>query len=75
MWQTAGGGEVDFVCGPRPDLDAVEVKYQARPDLRKAGGMTRGFPGRPVIVVTRDRLEWRGGYVLIPASLLLWALG
>jgi hypothetical protein len=43
--------------------------------LRKAGGMKRGFPGKPVIVVTLDRLEWRSGYVLIPASLLLWALG
>ena len=75
VWQTAGGGEVDFVCGLRPELAAVEVKYQARPDLRKAGGMKRGFPGRAVIVVTRDRLEWRSGYVLIPASLLLWALG
>ncbi len=75
VWQTAGGGEVDFVCGLRPELAAVEVKFQARPDLRKAGGMKRGFPGKPVIVVTRDRLEWRSGYVLIPASLLLWALG
>jgi hypothetical protein len=53
----------------------VEVRYQARPDLRKAGGMKRGFPGRSVIVVTRDRLEWRSGYSLIPAALLLWALG
>ncbi len=75
VWQTTSGGEVDLVCGLRPDLDAVEVKYQARPDLRKAGGMARGFPGRPVIIVTQDRLEWRSGYVLIPASLLLWALG
>ena len=75
VWQTAGGGEVDFVCGLRPELAAVEVRYQARPDLRKAGGMKRGFPGRPVIVVTRDRLEWRSGYALIPASPLLWALG
>ena len=75
VWRTAGGGEVDFVCGLRPDLAAVEVRYQARPDLRKAGGMARSFPGRPVIIVTQDRLEWHSGYVLIPASLLLWAVG
>ena len=75
VWETGSGGEIDFVCGRRPDLAAVEVKFQADPDLRKAGAMTRAFPGRPIVFVTRDRLDFRDKYTLTPASLLLWAVG
>jgi len=35
----------------------------------------RAFPERPVIVATKDKLERRTGYALVPAALLLWALG
>jgi len=75
VYATSGGGEIDFVCGRRADAVPVEVKYQASPDLRKAAAIPRAFPGRPAIIVTRDLLEARDAYILIPASLFLWALG
>jgi predicted AAA+ superfamily ATPase len=75
VWQTRRAGEIDFVCGPRAAPDLVEVKYQHRPDLRQAAAIPRAFPGRPVIVATKDDLEQRRDYVLVPATLLLWALG
>ena len=75
IWQTRRAGEIDFVCGPRQAVDAVEVKYQGSPDLRGAAAIPRALPGRPTIVATRDRLERRRGYALVPAPLLLWALG
>lgn len=74
VWE-AGVSELDFVCGLRPDLSVVEVKYQASPDLRRAAAAARAFAGRPVIVVTRQHLERREKYVLVPAALFLWALG
>jgi predicted AAA+ superfamily ATPase len=75
VWQTRRAGEIDFVCGPRSSPDLVEVKYRSNPDLRQVAAIPRAFPGRPVIVATKDRLERRRDYSLIPASLLLWALG
>lgn len=75
VWQTRRAGEIDFVCGPRAEPDLVEVKYRSNPDLRRAAAIPRAFPGRPVVVATKDRLERRPGYALVPASLLLWALG
>jgi uncharacterized protein len=75
VWQTRRAGEIDFVCGPRAEPDLVEVKYQSNPDLRRVASIPRAFPGRPVAVATKDRLEHREGYALIPASLFLWALG
>jgi predicted AAA+ superfamily ATPase len=75
VWQTRRAGEIDFVCGPRSALDLVEVKYQSSPDLRQVAAIPRAFPGRPVAVATKDRFERRRDYTLIPASLLLWALG
>lgn len=74
VWQTRRGGEIDFVCGPRSEPDLVEVKYQSSPDLRGVAAIPRAFPGRPVIVATKDLLERRPTYALVPASLLLWAL-
>jgi predicted AAA+ superfamily ATPase len=75
VWQTRRAGEIDFVCGARRAPDVVEVKYQRNPDLRGAAAIPRAFPGRAAIVATRDRLERRRGYALVPAPLLLWALG
>jgi uncharacterized protein len=75
VWQTRRAGEIDFVCGPRGAPDLVEVKYQSNPDLRRAAAIPRAFPGRPVVIATKDRLERRRGYALVPAPLLLWALG
>lgn len=75
VWHTSRSGEIDFVCGSRRNLDVVEVKYQRSPDLRGAAAIARAFPGRPVVLATRDRLERHAGYALVPASLLLWALG
>jgi predicted AAA+ superfamily ATPase len=75
IWQTGRGGEVDFVCGPRGALDAVEVKYQAHPGRSAAAGAARAHPGRPIVLVTKDVLETTDRYALVPAALFLWALG
>lgn len=75
IWQTARGGEIDFVCGPRRDLDVVAVKYQAKPGRSAASAAARAHPARPVVLVTKDTLESRDAYALVPASSLLWALG
>lgn len=75
IWQTARGGEVDFVCGPRQSLDVVEVKYQRHPAKTAAAAAARAHPGRPVVMVTVDDLEVHESYSLIPAPLFLWALG
>ncbi|HWX44586.1 MAG TPA: ATP-binding protein [Solirubrobacteraceae bacterium] len=75
IWQTAKGGEVDFVAGPRGALDAVEVKYRKDIDLRSAAAVARAHPDRPAIVASRHELSFRESYALVPAHLLLWALG
>jgi len=75
IWKTAKGGEVDFVAGPRQALDVVEVKYQHSIDLRGASSVAKAHPGRPVVIATKEDLAFRDGYALIPAHLLLWALG
>ena len=75
VWGTRSGGEIDFVCGPRGRAAAVEVAYQRSPDRRKAAALPKAFPGRPCFMVTRDALEWHERYALVPAALLLWALG
>lgn len=75
IWQTARGGEVDFVCGPRRALDVVEVKYRNEPGRSAAAAAARAHPGRPVVLVTKDALEAGERYALVPASLFLWALG
>ncbi|HXE43879.1 MAG TPA: ATP-binding protein [Conexibacter sp.] len=75
IWQTARGGEIDFVCGPRRSLDVVEVKYRSDPGRSAAAAAARAHPGRPVVLVTKDVLAPGDAYSLIPAHLLLWALG
>lgn len=75
VWRTKRSGEIDFVCGPREQLTAVEVKYRRNPDRRSAAGIARAFPGRPATLVTKDALEERADADLIPAHLFLWALG
>lgn len=75
VYGTRAGGEIDFVCGPRARVVPVEVRYQRRPDLRKAAAIPKAFPGRPAIVVTKETLDFRERYALIPAALFLWALG
>jgi len=75
IWQTARGGEVDFVAGPRRELDVVEVKYRGDPGRSAAAAAARAHPRRPVVLVTKDAFEIGERYSLVPASLLLWALG
>lgn len=75
IWQTARGGEIDFVCGPRGELDAVEVKYRERPSLAPAAAAARAHPGRPVVLATKNELRVEERFALIPAHTLLWALG
>jgi predicted AAA+ superfamily ATPase len=75
VWRTARAGEIDFVAGPRLELDAVEVKYQRHIDLRAASGVAKAHPGRPAVIATRDDLHFAPNYTLLPAHMLLWALG
>jgi uncharacterized protein len=75
IWQTARGGEIDFVCGPRAELDVVEVKYREHAGLSAAAAAARSHPGRPVVLATKDELRIAERYSLIPAHMLLWALG
>jgi uncharacterized protein len=74
-WRTARAGEVDFVAGPRSQLDIVEVKYQRQIDLRKIAGVAKAHPGRPAVIATQDELLLTDTYTLLPAHTLLWALG
>jgi uncharacterized protein len=75
IWQTARGGEIDFVCGPRRELDVVEVKYRKDPGTSAAAAAVRAHPGRPVVMATKELLRHTDRYSLVPAHLLLWALG
>jgi uncharacterized protein len=75
IWQTARGGEIDFVCGPRRELDVVEVKYRRDPGTSAAAAAARAHPGRSVVMATKDLLRSTDRYALVPAHLLLWALG
>lgn len=75
IWQTVRGGEIDFVCGPRGELDAVEVKYRETAGLSAAAAAARAQPGRPVVMATKRELRVGERYTLLPAHTLLWALG
>lgn len=75
IWQTARGGEIDFVCGPRRELDVVEVKYRESPSLSAAAAAARAHPGRPVVMATKSVYRVAERYSLLPAHTLLWALG
>jgi hypothetical protein len=75
VWETSRRTEVDFVCGPRAAIDAAEVKYQSRIDRRELSGLKRAFPDRPAVMITRDELELTEAHALVPAHILLWALG
>jgi predicted AAA+ superfamily ATPase len=74
VWGTRRGGEVDFVCGPRERIEAVEVADWASLDRRKATGPARALPGRPSLVANRDELDFGSSANLVPAALLLWSL-
>ncbi len=75
IWQTARGGEIDFVCGPHRELDVVEVKYRENPTLSAAAAAARAHPSRPVVMATKSDLRVTERYTLLPAHTLLWALG
>ena len=74
VWGTSKGGEIDFVCGPRDAIEAVEVADWAKVNRQKATAPMRALPGRPAIVATREELEFSPTANLVPAALLLWAL-
>ncbi|HYB24144.1 MAG TPA: ATP-binding protein, partial [Solirubrobacteraceae bacterium] len=74
VWGTRRGGEIDFVCGPRDAIEAVEVADWARVNRQKATAPMRALPRRAAIVATRENLEFSTSANLLPAALLLWAL-
>lgn len=74
VWGTRRGGEIDFVCGPRDRIDAVEVADWSLLDRRKATAPARALPGRPSLVASRDELDFSRSANIVPAALLLWAL-
>ena len=74
VWGTRSGGEIDFVCGPRDRIEAVEVADWYRLNRQKATAPMRALPNRPAIVATRHELDFGATAKLVPAALLLWAL-
>jgi hypothetical protein len=74
VWGTRSGGEIDFVCGPRDAIEAVEVADWGTLNRQKATAPARALPGRPAVVATREELEFGQWANLVPAALLLWAL-
>ena len=74
VWGTRSGGEIDFVCGPRSAIEALEVADWVRVNRQKATGPMRALPGRPSLVATRDELSFTATANLVPAALVLWAL-
>lgn len=74
VWGTKSGGEIDFVCGPRQQIEVVEVADWERVNRQKATAPMRALPGRPAVTATRRELQFGPTYNLVPAALLLWAL-
>ena len=74
VWGTRSGGEIDFVCGPRESIEAVEVADWNRLNRQKATAPMRALPNRPAIVATRNELEFGPTAKLVPAAMVLWAL-
>ena len=74
VWGTKAGGEIDFVCGPRSQIHAVEVADWMRLNRQKATSPMRALPASPSFVATRSELEFTSTMNLIPACLALWAL-
>lgn len=74
VWGTRSGGEIDFVCGPRDAIEAVEVANWERLNRQKATAPMRALPQRPAVVATRNDLEFGPTANLVPAALFLWAI-
>ncbi len=74
VWGTKSGGEIDFVCGPRDSIEAVEVADWNHLNRQKATAPMRALPNRPAIVATRHELEFGATAKLVPAAMALWAL-
>ena len=75
VWKTGTPREIDFFCGPRSHPELAEVKYQRGADLQDTLTMRNAFPRCPAVLVTIDRLEFANDHALVPAELLLWAVG
>ncbi|HVB05499.1 MAG TPA: ATP-binding protein [Acidimicrobiales bacterium] len=74
VWGTRSGGEIDFVCGPRDGIDAVEVADWVKVNRQKATAPMRALPDRLSLVATRTELEFGSGVNLVPAAMLAWAV-
>ncbi|MGH7881477.1 MAG: hypothetical protein ACREN8_00995 [Candidatus Dormibacteraceae bacterium] len=76
VWRTRRDGETDFVAGSRKDFDVVEVKYRNRVDRRIITPMRQAFPGRPIIIASKQEYAVLDEQTaILPAALLAWWLG
>jgi predicted AAA+ superfamily ATPase len=74
VWETSRR-EIDFVCGPRRELEIAEVKWQRAVTPAEARKLHLTLPQRPAVVVTQSSLEVGKLSALIPAHLFVWLLG
>ena len=75
FWKDDDDKEVDFVLHHKNEFEApMEVKYRSKVDHRELGGLASFLDKTGVksgLVLSRDELEERYDYLLIPASLFL----
>ncbi|HZU15124.1 MAG TPA: hypothetical protein VFD01_00755 [Candidatus Dormibacteraeota bacterium] len=74
VWET-GRGEIDFVYGPRAELDVVEVRWRRVVSAPGARSLHRTLPSHPAVVVTQDDLHLDHRSELVPAHLFMWLVG
>ena len=75
IYETSAPREIDFICRQRRDAELLEVKFQRNVSLAATQAMRRAFPTRMGIVTSIDSFESGDRFAVVPACLVLWALG
>jgi predicted AAA+ superfamily ATPase len=75
VYETSGPREIDFICGPRWSAELLEVKFQRNVAFADTQVMRRAFPTRTGIVASIDSCNLGERVAVVPAALVLWALG
>lgn len=75
VFETRAPREIDFVCGPRRAAELVEVKFQRNVTRAATQTMRKAFPAATGVVASIDAFELDDRFAVVPACLLLWALG